>query len=65
MYLAGFFVAAYREADYNAREREGYYARYGCGGFTRLCSYDRTPKNVLLEQVPEPCRAYVTWRGNV
>ena len=64
MYLAGFFLAHYREADYDAREAEGYYARYGTPAYVRLCSYEDDPKAKLLALLPEPCRPFVTW-GNL
>jgi hypothetical protein len=62
MYLAGFFVAEYREANYDAREPEGYHVRYGDRlTFDRLCRYDENPKDALMANLPAEVRAHVTW----
>jgi hypothetical protein len=62
MYVAGFFVAEYREADYDAREPEGYHVRLADSQtFTRLCPYADSPKDALTAALPPEVKPHVTW----
>ena len=55
-------LAEYREADYNAREPEGWHVRYADSRyFNRLCSYGDDPKAVLLSSIPDPVQPFISW----
>lgn len=67
MMLGDYCLAALREADYNAREPEGFYwKRLDSRGFARLPAGNlETAKIVLMDTIPEPCRPFITWEGEL
>ena len=63
MMLGCFLLAEFREADYNNREKEGYYAIIaGDTHFRFICKYEQSPKMALLELLQEQIRQFVAWK---
>jgi hypothetical protein len=63
MKLGGYCLAVLREANYDNQEPEGYYyQQFGSKDRRITSTYDlHEAQRVLLECLPEPVRAFVTW----